>query len=665
MNDLSSDKLLEISSFENIPKGAYVPEQWPNSFNKNRQDPFIKRDLFTLGKLNVIDVLIIGAGPIGLATALWFGKHNYNILMIEQYSEFKTTSNLEVQPSRTHSIIKDHKRSFNERRQQVGLDIDSMNFFKDLDIIVWGQIKRKGFTDSDWVNIPIYTLQNILMKEVLNFNNIKILFDTKIESVTCFNSRSNCRVLMVNDDVIYGVLPRLVVIADGKHDDKGTAKQFFNFASACKVHLSTYGIVGMIVRNINNDEGSIFLKNYSSDSYISKSHEELGNMYIRLLGSMKERYIALGLCGRRPRLDSSSSKRIEGSSSKHNAGGRKEDSSTRVHACDTNIADNFLNLTESQIRSLLVEAYNSRRDKRMGEPEIKESDFFECSKAPIPIILDYRKETIKLLEGSTTIVSIEGDAARKTTFFSGSGLNSGYKALIKLFKFCDENAGLIFDNSGNSDDLLLIDQKLLEKDQECVHISLELLIKGISYIGNRDESPEIDANSKNDPIIHSIIPAEGEVPWFIYINGSNLLISDGKPPVCIFEWNGGASSTHDVIVYSNNLVGVKIPRNAKGKITISLRRSDDEIVISPTQFNAIIVSEKPEIMDVREEDKWIYINGKNFKSQSYVMIGKEKIKAYCNSINSLICALPHKISGNVTFCVHTQNGVSNFLTKKF
>ena len=63
-----------------------------------------------------------------------------------------------------------------------------------------------------------------------------------------------------------------------------------------------------------------------------------------------------------------------------------------------------------------------------------EKDFSEYSKEAVHIVLDYRKETIKLFEGSTTIVSVEGDAARKTTFFSGSGLTTGFEALQKLCK---------------------------------------------------------------------------------------------------------------------------------------------------------------------------------------------------------------------------------------
>lgn len=596
------------------------------------------------GKINNnIDVLIVGAGPIGLAAALWFAKQsvalpgqsikqNYNIVLIEQYSDY-VTGHLKA------SGESKSRRSFNERHQQVGLDSESIFFLKELDVVVWGQVKRKGFIDGNWINIPIYTLQNILIREVKNYNNVKILFDTKIESVNCVDPRSNCRILMVRNNIVYGLSPKLVIIADGKHSDQGTAQQFFGFSSACKVHLSTYGIVGMIVRNINDEKGSVFLKNHSSDSYVSDSHQELGNMYIRLLGNMKERYIALGLG-------------------------------------DTNVAMDFLALNETQIRSLLVEAYNLKRDKRMGEPQIKESDFLECSKTPIPIVLDYRKETIKLLEGSSTIVSIEGDAARKTTFFSGSGLNTGYRALMRLFNFCNQNQALIFNHSIDSNDLLTIDQKLLEKDQDCLHISLELLIKGINYIGTKDQP--LDANNylENDPVIESITPNEAEVPWFIYINGNNLLGAGGKPPTCLFKWNDQIHPTDDVIVYDNTMVGVKIPRNAENKVSISLKRFDGKTATSPIQFTAIIIAGAPEITDIHEEDKWLCIDGKNFKPGSYVMMclqpngkqcppGKERIKAYCNSANSLVFAPPHKLSGKITFTVHTDNGSSNELVKNF
>ena len=471
-------------------------------------------DKLSCSNVNNIDVLVIGAGPVGLATTLWFVKRNYNVILTEQLNETKTPG----------------KRAYNERHQQVGLDPESLVFLKELDMIIWGNIRQKGCSDQNWINIPVYILQNILIKEIRNYNTATIMFNTSIESVTCTHAKSNCRVILINNDLIIGVAPKIIVIADGKHDDRGVARQFFGFASASKVQLSTYGIVGMTERDLTDEKGSICLKSHSSNFYKSYTKPDLGLMYIRLIGNMRERYIALGLG-------------------------------------DNVNVDNFKNLTSSQIKYLLVEAYNYGRDKEMGEPEIVESDFSYCSNVPIPIILDYRKETIKLLEGSSTIVSIEGDAARKTTFFSGSGLNSGYKALQKLFNFCHENKSFIFDSNDNPNYLLTIDQKLLEKDQECMHISLELLIKGIGYINHKEETKGIRLLnlSSDDPIIHNISPEEGEVPWFIRITGENLLSEGGKPPTCLFEWEGGNLSTNNVIVYNTKESELKFQRMLKIK----------------------------------------------------------------------------------------------------
>ena len=577
-------------------------------------------DELSYSSVNNIDVLIIGSGPIGLTATLWFIKNGYKVILTEQHGEVKSSN----------------RRAFNERHQQVGLDADTVKFLKDLDIIIWGEIKRKGCVDADWINIPIYILQNILIKEIRTYKNAKILFDTKIESVNCFDPKSNCRIFLINDTIptstIYGLSPRLVVIADGRHDDKGAAKQFFNFSSACRVHLSTYGIVGMLERNVSDESGSICLKNFSSDSYLSESHSELGHMYIRLLGNMKERYVALGLG-------------------------------------DAQDAENFLALNSNQIRFLLVEAYNQKRDRAMGEPEIGNNDFSECSRTPIPIILDYRKETIKLLEGSSTIVSIEGDAARKTTFFSGSGLNSGYKALLKLFNFCRENGSLIFDNLGDPNSLLTIDQKLLEKDQDCMHISLQLLIKGLNYIRSKEHSSESASLIDDEPIIHSISPTEGEVPWFIHINGSNLIGVGGKPPTCIFEWDNGIFTTNDIIVYDNNTIGVRIPRTAENKVSILLKRFDSKTAISPVQFSVIKLLDPPEIINIHKQDEWLCIEGQNFKVPSYVTLkdaqSETRIKAYCNSVSSLVFAPDHQLSGKISFIVETNNGSSQEFTKDF
>ena len=582
--------------------------------------------------VNNIDVLVVGAGPIGLAASLWFVKKNYNVILIEQYGETKIQN----------------KKAFNERHQQIGLNPESLNFIKNLDVIVWGEIKTKGCSDVDWINIPVYILQNILIKEIRNHDNINILFDTTILSVCCVNTNNNCRVLLSSGDIYYAVAPKIVIIADGKHDDKGAAKQFFGFSSASKVKLSTYGIVGMIERQEDDAKGSVCLKNYTHDCYISDLFPDIGAMYIRLLGNLKERYIALGLN-------------------------------------DNNNLENFKSLNSDQIRKLLTEAYNQKRDKIMGEPEITDNDFSDYSKNPIPIVLDYRKETIKLLEGSSTIVTIEGDAARKTTFFSGSGLNSGYKALQKFFNFCQKNESYIFCNCNDNNYLLSIDQKLLKKDQECMHISLELLIKGINYIGNKNHHTNLKDEDKflllNDPVIYSISPEEGEVPWFIYINGENL-ITEGNVPTCIFEWDNDSSVTNNIIVYSNKMIGVKIPRNAENTVTIILKRKDEKIAISPIRFNVIRVLDVPQIINIHKEDEWLCIEGKNFKKPAYVTVKyskisenespkenqsyestEQKIKAYCNSVSFLTFIPPVDLQGKVSFIVHSPNGSSNEFIK--
>ena len=122
-------------------------------------------DVLSCSDVNSIDVLIVGGGPVGLATLLWFAKRNYNVVLVEQFCEVKTLN----------------KRAFNERHHQVGLNAQTLSFIKDLDIIVWGEVRRKGCPDSDWINIPIYILQNIFIREIKNYSNAKILFDTKIE----------------------------------------------------------------------------------------------------------------------------------------------------------------------------------------------------------------------------------------------------------------------------------------------------------------------------------------------------------------------------------------------------------------------------------------------------------------------------------------------------
>lgn len=567
-------------------------------------------------QINCIDVLVVGAGPIGLINSLWFAKRGKKVICIEQYSEVRN----------------DYRKTFNERHQQIGLDVDSLNFLKEVDIVICGEIYKMGSPDHDWINIPIYLLQNVLYKESKTYDNLHFLFETTIESVTSISPNQTCRVILnTNNDYVYALAPKFVIIADGKQG-RGTAERFFNFPMPSKVHLSTYGLVGMMERNIET-RSSICLQNYSSDDYCSQIYPEFKNLYIRLLGNMRERYIALGLG-------------------------------------DINGTNRFLELTALEIKNLLIEAYNLYRDKTMGEPEIIDLDNY--SQTPIPINLDYRKETIKLFEGSSTIITVEGDAARKTTFFSGSGLNTGFRACKQLFKFSNDNDHIIFAETTNSNCLIILDQKLLEKDQICLNISYDLLVRGLHYI-HRDSSVELSV-SDDQPLISSIYPLEVEPGWFIHIHGKNLirknLIHKNTMKLnCIFEWDKGAMKTQNIIIYSTSQIGVKIPKNAFGHVKLSLEFEDNIIVHSPVLIQSSKITDIADIHNIYLEDDWIYIEGKNFACPCSVIIRslnyENKIKAYCTSSNSLVISSTLPINQSLTFIVETPLGTSKEFIQSF
>ena len=56
---------------------------------------------------------------------------------------------------------------------------------------------------------------------------------------------------------------------------------------------------------------------------------------------------------------------------------------------------------------------------------------------------------------------------------------------------------------------------------------------------------------------------------------------------------------------------------------------------------------------------------KTFKIPIYVTIGEHKIKAYCDSVNSIVLKPTEKLEGEVKFIVHTPNGTSNEFVKTF
>jgi hypothetical protein len=535
-------------------------------------------------------VLVIGAGPVGLAAALFFAKRKYKVILIEQYGEVKS----------------DKGR---------GLNPKSLEFLKVLDNVVYGNVCKKGCVDQDWINIPVYMLQNILIKEVKNYNT-DVMFHTTIIGVHCFDESKNCLVTLLNNNTIRGVTPQLIVIADGKQHQACVASKFFGFPSVSMVRMQTFGIVGMLQR----ESGSVCLKNISHNNYKSTIMPQLGNMFIRLLGDMAERYVAIGVF-------------------------------------EDHCIEKFKNLTAVAIKQLLLEAYNSKRDVLMGEQEITE--FNECSTKPIQIVLDYRKETIKVFEGSNTIVSVDGDSSRKSSMFVGHGLNSGYEALHTLFKLCDENKHIIFNNNNVLHNILIMDQKLLEKDQACMTISLALLKKGLSYYNVTSEYPT-DCINNDTTFINLITPDAGEAGWYVKIHGENLQHVKN----CTFTWQNQHITTPHVIIYNNKLIGVKIPKNATNNVGIILNTLENTVVESPFTYTVSTITEAPIITNVHQENEWLCIDGQNFIIPIYVHVNnQEPVKAYCHSINSIAIHLTYELINDATFTVSTVNGTSNQFVK--
>lgn len=541
--------------------------------------------------VNQVDVFIVGAGPVGLLAALHFAKQHLSVVLIEQYSETKEKG----------------KRAVNERHQQVGLSPESLTLIKNIDIVAWGEIKNQGTSDGDWINICLYQIQDVLLKELKTIGGCQILFNTTIDSVVSTGIDKMCRVVVSNGVIVTALEPKLVVCCDGKHEN-GMAQKYFNFGCPSKVQLSSYAIIGMMERDDNLS--TVCLQNYSNN-YQSKQRPELGEFHLRLLGNSKERYVALGVS-------------------------------------DCNHNSSFKSLTASEIKSLLIEAYNENRDLAMGEPEF--TNFSSYSTTPIPIVLDYRKESIKILENSKTIVAIAGDSVRKVHFMTGSGLNSGYRGLECLFKFVSQNMfGVVNDDA-------ILDYKLLKVDKACLEISLEVLTKGIHFI-TRTTVPV----PQGEPEIYSISPAEAEVPWLIKIIGSNL--SDGKPVSVTFTDAQQKVTTSVVTIYSPNEIGVKVPRQMTGSVKITVIRGDTEIQ-SPIEFKVLSITDRPTITNIIKEDDWLCVEGSGFKKPCFVIFGDQKIKAYCNSSTSLLFTPPATLGKQVDIKVETINGQSEVYTKR-
>ncbi len=372
-------------------------------------------------KSQSIDVLVVGAGPVGLAATLFYACKGHKVVLAEHYGLTATAK----------------RRAFNERHQQVGLNPESITFLKKYFPDLWQEVHASSCDDGEWITIAIFTLQNIFYKYIKAMKEVTVLFSSQVEIAHVPSPGKNARVIVSQEDDqtgsdhIFSFYPELVVICDGKHDGTGVAKKIFDFYPASRVTLSSSGIIGMIRRY--DHPGKKCLHNRSIDSYPTS----IGPVHVRLLGSLQERYIALG------------------------AGNEQVQ-----HAMEK--------LTPDKIKDILIDVFHEFRDS--NEPDI--TDFTEFSQRPIPIILDYRKETIKLFDNSNTIVSVEGDAARKTTFFSGSGLNSAWKGLEVLFSFCAKYKDLVF----GSTNLLHIDEALLEKDQGSLSVSMELLKKGSKFV---------------------------------------------------------------------------------------------------------------------------------------------------------------------------------------
>lgn len=158
---------------------------------------------------------------------------------------------------------------------------------------------------------------------------------------------------------------------------------------------------------------------------------------------------------------------------------------------------------------------------------------------PVNISVSFRESVVRML--GRTMVTVQGDSARRAHFFTGRGLNSGFEGLRIFFQYCKVTD---------------VELALLEKiNSESLMVSEEVFKSGCNH--GSDRYWIVSEPQAAPPKLSQCSPVKSSAPRWVQLSGSNLHQNRS-----FNVWMNGICLDSDKFPYSSDQVGFLLPSDS-------------------------------------------------------------------------------------------------------
>lgn len=157
-------------------------------------------------------VLIIGAGPVGLAMSIEIGKGGHDVILINKRSFISKESKAICFSQRTLDIFNSYDVAGDLVQKGITWDTGKV-YFKNMLLYAF---KTKNNTTQhfpSFINIPQYIVEDELLKKTLTFKNIDVRYGHELISLSTNGNINNATIKINNYD--YTIMPDWIIACDG------------------------------------------------------------------------------------------------------------------------------------------------------------------------------------------------------------------------------------------------------------------------------------------------------------------------------------------------------------------------------------------------------------------------------------------------------------------
>jgi 3-(3-hydroxy-phenyl)propionate hydroxylase len=169
-------------------------------------------------RANVHPVVVIGAGPVGLAAAIDLAKHGVNVVLVDDDCTLSTGSRAICFSKRTLDIL--DRLGCGERAVEKGVSWNVGKVFrKDELVYTFNLLPESGHHRPAFINLQQYYLEGFLLERAQELPNLEIRWKNKVTALeqrgTPGTADAHVALTIETPDGPYELLARYAVAADG------------------------------------------------------------------------------------------------------------------------------------------------------------------------------------------------------------------------------------------------------------------------------------------------------------------------------------------------------------------------------------------------------------------------------------------------------------------